>query len=123
MVIYNNRYQPFSTVGVLIQVETSSQFLTFSADTHYSLVCTVKVEVDQEMTSLPITIEWTTHNLNSSGSLSVCNVIGVSGNCVVNITDTLDEIFYRCTAKYSGFTNFSDVFVDKHPGIMLLYLR
>ena len=72
----------------------------------------------------PITIEWTTHSLSSSvkiGSLSVCNVVTEApGNCVVNITDTVDKSFYRCTAKHSGFTNFSDVFVDKPPGIMLL---
>ena len=107
-------------------METSSQPLNFAADDHYSLVCTVKVGMDQELTSLPITIEWTTHSLSSSvkiGSLSVCNVTEAPGNCIVNITDTLGEIFYRCTAEYSVFTNFSDVFVDKHPGIMLLYLR
>ena len=57
-----------------------------------------------------ITIEWTTHNLSSSESLSVCNVTGVSGSFVVNIIDTLSEILYHCTANHSGF---SDIFLDK----------
>ena len=115
--------QSICTVGVLIQVETSSQFSSDHA--HYSLICTVKVEVDQEMTSSPITIEWTTHNLTSFVKiehLSVCTVAEVTGSCVVNITDTLGDTFYRCMANHSGLNNFSDIFVDKNPGIIIVIL-
>ena len=77
------------------------------------------------MTSLPITIEWTTHNLSSFVKiehLSVCTVAKVSGSCVVNITDTLGDTFYHCTANHSGLNNFSDIFVDKNPGIIIVIL-
>ena len=78
------------------------------------------------MTTSPITIEWNTYNLSNSVKiecLSECTITGDTGNCVVNVTDTLGEIFYRCRANHSGFTNFSDVFLDKNSGKILLYFR
>ena len=75
------------------------------------------------MILLPITIEWTAHSLSSSSSVEiehVCTVTEVSGSCVVNITDTLHDTFYRCTANHSGLSNFSDIFVDRNPGIIFI---
>ena len=110
--------KPTNTIGVLIEVETSSQLFLSSSDAQYSiLIFTVKVELDQEIASLPIAIEWTTHNLRSSMKierLSVCTVTGVSGSCVVNITDTQEEIYYRCLASHWSY---SDTFVDEYAGI------
>ena len=75
------------------------------------------------MASFPITLEWSAHILSSlvkSECLSLCTVTGVSGSCVVNITDTQDEIYYRCTASHLVLTNFSDIF---NLGIISLYFR
>ena len=104
-------------------MKTSLQSLPVGNHNH-SLTCTVKIEVNGEITRQPITIHWTVHNgtITEPHMLKDCTTREVTApirevtapiSCNVNINKTGRAIYYRCTAKYLGISNFSDITVNQ----------
>ena len=77
----------------------------------HSLTCTVKLTVGGEITPQPISIQWIELDYsNKSEILADCNeTVKVSGRCAANTNNTSLAHSYRCTAKYFGLSNYSDV--------------
>ena len=99
----------------LLLVETSPQSLPVGYH-NLPLTCTVRVEADSVRIPQPMTIHWTVYNTkNEPLLLKECSttIITAPKSCVVNINETQDAIYYHCTAKYSGLTNFSDITVNQ----------
>ena len=109
-------FSSFNLLGVQLVVKTSPQSLPLGNHNH-SLTCTVRVEVNGEITRQPITIPWTVYNrtITEPHVLKDCTTREVTApiSCNVNINKTGGAIYYRCTAKYLGLSNFSDITVNQ----------
>ena len=116
-------FSSFNLLGVQLVVKTSPQSLPVG-NHNQSLTCTVTVEVNGEINRQPITIHWTVHNgtITEPRMLKDCTTREVTApirevtapiSCVVNINKTGGAIYYRCTAKYLGLSNFSDITVNQ----------
>lgn len=104
------------SLGVQLVVKTSPQSLPVGNHNN-SLTCTITVEVNGEINRQPITIHWTVHNgtITEPRMLKDCTTREVTApiSCNVNINKTGGAIYYRCTAKYLGLSNFSDITVNQ----------
>ena len=97
-------------------MEVSPTYFVASPNDEFSLNCTAKAEIDGKSMDewgnpFTITIEWTVGLMNET--LMVCNSTEPFKSCVMYAvgSDAVNDITYRCTAKYSSFSNFSDASV------------
>ena len=87
---------------------------------NHSLTCIVRLTVGGQITP-PISIQWIELDCsNKSEILADCNeTVKVSGSCAANTSNTSLAHSYRCTAKYFGLSNYSDVMANQTGRLFL----
>ena len=88
---------------------------------NHSLICIVRLTVGGQITPQPISIQWIELDCsNKSEILADCNeTVKVSGSCAANTSNTSLAHSYRCTAKYFGLSNYSDVIANQTGRLFL----
>ena len=88
---------------------------------NHSLTCIVRLIVGGQITPQPISIQWIELDCsNKSEILADCNeTVKVSGSCAANTSNTSLAHSYRCTAKYFGLSNYSDVIANQTGRLFL----
>ena len=88
---------------------------------NHSLICTVRLTVGGQITPQPISIQWIELDCsNKSEILADCNE--TSSSCAANTSNTSLAHSYRCTAKYFGLSNYSDVIANQTGRLFLFYV-
>ena len=85
---------------------------------NHSLICIVRLIVGGQITPQPISIQWIELDCsNKSEILADCNE--TFSSCAANTNNTSLAHSYRCTAKYFGLSNYSDVIANQTGRLFL----